>query len=52
MAASPVGDYRVLIVSSTDWSTLCIVGGKEYDFKFRPDSTLTEWNTRHWENAC
>lgn len=41
-----------LIVSFTDWSTLCIVGGKEYDFYFQPDSTLTQWKTHHWENAC
>jgi hypothetical protein len=42
----------LLIVSFADWSTLCIVGGKEYDFYFRPDSTLTGWKTRRWENAC
>jgi hypothetical protein len=42
----------LLIVSFTDSVTFCIVGGKEYDFYFRPDSTLTEWKTRAWANAC
>jgi hypothetical protein len=41
----PLYDQRsdgLLIVSFADWSTFCIVGGKEYDFFFRPDRTLTD----------
>jgi hypothetical protein len=48
-------DWRsdgLLIVSFTDTSTFCVVGGKEYDFYFRPDWTLTEWKAHDWGNAC
>jgi hypothetical protein len=48
-------DWRsdgLLIVTFTDISALCVVGGKEYDFYFRPDWTLTEWKRHDWEDAC
>jgi hypothetical protein len=51
----PPYDWRSdgsLIVAFTDTSTFCVVGGKEYDFYFRPDGTLTEWKTHGWGNAC
>lgn len=48
-------DWRsdgLLIVTFTNISTFCVVGGKEYDFYFRPDWTLTEWKRHDWEDAC
>ena len=41
-----------LIVAFTDSVTFCAVGGKVYDFYFRPDWTLTEWKAHDWGNAC
>jgi hypothetical protein len=55
LAGNAPYDWRsdgLLIVSFTDSSTFCVVGGKEYDFYFRPDGTLTEWKTHGWGNAC
>jgi hypothetical protein len=55
LLGSPLYDQRsdgLLIVSFTDSVTFCVVGGKEYDFYFRPDWMLTEWKVHDWGNAC
>jgi hypothetical protein len=55
LAGNAPYDWRsdgVLSVSFTDSITFCVVGGKVYDFYFRPDWTLTEWKTHEWGSAC
>jgi hypothetical protein len=51
----PVWDWRsegAVHIQFVDWSTLCIVGGKDYAFYFSPNWRLTEWKVAGWGNAC
>lgn len=36
----------------TDWETLCIGNGNEYELYFSANSRLLQWKVQPWGNAC
>jgi hypothetical protein len=41
-----------LDITFIDWSSFCVVGGKDYQFYFSPDWKVTKWHIEPWNNGC
>ena len=47
----PRNDGRLDVVF-TEYETMCVSGGRDYQFLFSPDLKLTEWKVEPWGSAC